>query len=128
MLQTKRALGEFSLTALFFWLGLFELFNPSAPGVELLRADLVLAQRIVVARTVEIDEVRRAAVVQNGQLLTQRAFPNRLELHVAVAAVVQGFFGNNALRAGGRGAETDDAVRAGANAGDFRESAAACRS
>lgn len=67
-----------------------------------LHVDFILAQRIVAARSVEVADVARVRFLKHGLSHAQRSFTNRRELHVAVAAIGKGVFGDDTCRGGGR--------------------------
>jgi len=70
--------------------------------VKQLRANFIFAKRIVTARSVEIDDVTFADILQDRLSRAQRCFDNRWELHVTVADVGQSVLSHKTRRRGGR--------------------------
>ena len=70
--------------------------------LEELSLNFFLAQRVVAARCIEIDDVARVRFFKHRLRRAQRLFTNRRELHVAVAAFRKTVFRDHGRRGGGR--------------------------
>lgn len=68
--------------------------------VKQLRMNFIFAERIVTARSVKVDDVTDARILQNRLHCTQRLLKNRRKFYVAVAAVGESILGDNARRSG----------------------------
>ena len=70
--------------------------------VEQLLMNFIFPERIVTARSIEVDDVTFAHILQNRLCASQRSFDNRWELDMAVAAVGESILGHDARRRSGR--------------------------
>ena len=70
--------------------------------VKQLLVHFIVAERIVTARAVEVDDVTGARILQNRLRASQCLFQNRWELHVTVAAVSEAVLGDDGGRRSGR--------------------------
>ena len=70
--------------------------------VKQLGMNFIFAERIMSARSVEVNDVTLAGILQDRLSRAQRLFDNRWKLHVTVAAVGQCVLGYKSRRRGGR--------------------------